>query len=70
MCPTEEQEVMDGRPPFRRRAHRPEKKGFAALRRFARDPLIFRRAAAFYRGGAVSLFIGGLFGSKRAGTGI
>lgn len=21
MCPTEEQEVMDGRPPFRRRAH-------------------------------------------------
>ena len=45
MCPTEEQEVMDGRPPF-------------------------RRAAAFYRGGAVSLFIGGLFGSKRAGTGI
>lgn len=49
---------------------RPEKKGFAALRRFARDPLIFRRAAAFYRGGAVSLFIGGLFGSKRAGTGI
>lgn len=67
MCPTEEQEVMDGRPPFRRRAH---PAGEERLRRFARDPLIFRRAAAFYRGGAVSLFIGGLFGSKREGTGI
>ena len=66
MCPTEEQEVMDGRPPFRRRAH---PAGEERLRRFARDPLIFRRAAGVFSGGGVSGFIGGRFGCERGGAG-